>query len=45
MMRTCPMCGRSQEPEEFIGCLCGRCDKIAGDVDAEVLLASSFGAG
>lgn len=44
MKTTFLMCGRPQASEEFIGCVCGRCDKVAGDVDAEMLLASRFGA-
>lgn len=41
--RECSMCGRPQEPEEFIGCLCGRCDKIAGEVEAELVIVSGQG--
>ena len=43
MKRTCPMCERPQEPGEFIGCLCGRCDKIVGDVEAELVIVSGQG--
>ena len=41
MNRTCPICGRPREAEEFLGFACGRCDKIAGDVEAEVVILSS----
>jgi hypothetical protein len=43
MKRTCPMCGRSLGVEEFFSPGCGRCEKIAGDVDAELLLVCGLG--
>jgi hypothetical protein len=43
MKRTRSMCGRLEEPEEFIGCLCGRCDKIVGDVEVEMVVVSGEG--
>jgi hypothetical protein len=30
------MCGRATDPAESLGSLCGRCDKIVGDVEAEM---------
>ena len=40
MKRTCQICGGPQEPEELAGCLCVRCDKIVGDVEAEMVVVS-----
>ena len=34
------MCGRPHEAEELIGCTCARCNKIAGDIDADMLIMS-----
>lgn len=36
--RTCPMCRKRCGPDEFVGCLCGRCEKLAGDADVEARL-------
>jgi hypothetical protein len=32
------MCGRLREAEALLGSVCGRCDKIAGDVQVEMVL-------
>jgi hypothetical protein len=34
------MCGNLLEVEELLGPVCGRCEKIAGDVEAEVVIES-----
>ena len=38
-MRECKLCG--EETSELLGLYCGRCDKIAGDVNTD--LAAEFG--
>ena len=40
MMRICPMCGRPEDVG-LIGVACGRCEKIASDVEAEMVIVSS----
>jgi hypothetical protein len=35
-MRSCPLCGTEKDEEEFDGIYCGRCDKICGDVQADL---------
>ncbi len=42
MAQTCSMCGRARESEELLGTACGRCEKIAGDVDAKMVDVSGF---
>ena len=34
-MKQCERCSRLRAEDEFIGGYCGRCDKVAGDVQAE----------
>jgi len=35
-MRSCPLCGMEKDEEQFDGIYCGRCDKISGDVQADL---------
>lgn len=44
MHPSCSMCGRRLELEELLGSICGRCDKIMGDFEAEMaMVAGSVG--
>jgi hypothetical protein len=36
--RTCPMCRKRCGSDEFVGQICARCEKLAGDADVEVRL-------
>ena len=40
-MRKCPLCKESKPETEFIGQYCSWCDKLIGDVQAD--LATEFG--
>jgi len=35
-MRSCPLCGTQKDEEEFDSVYCGRCDRIRGDVQADL---------
>jgi hypothetical protein len=35
-MERCVVCGRLEKSEQMIGRCCGRCDKLVGDMLAEV---------
>ena len=40
MLETCSMCGRVTEPDALLGPVCGRCDKLVGDVETEMVILS-----
>ncbi|MBU0716641.1 MAG: hypothetical protein KJ749_00195 [Planctomycetes bacterium] len=41
--KACPRCGKRTEHEFLVGFACVRCDKIVGDVEAEMVVVSGQG--
>ena len=38
MRRKCPTCGKLREEMEFIGVMCGWCDKIAAEAEVDLFI-------